>query len=176
MFCPECCTEYVEGVSLCGEGGVQLVQELPPEPAPEYTTYEQIPFTVNPDEISLIKSILDIQGIVYFFKVEFAMHMYSARLMVRKDQVNEVIEILGNLKDSSANSGEHKDRGNGTGMLDKNEERRATQNHFFKLTKLALKNYKEFNPLERSRNPRSGFFNFHWDVSIDAFWSKPVKI
>ena len=46
---------------------------------------------------------------------------------------------------------------------------RETKNHFFKFTKLALKSYKEFNPLERSRNPRSGLFNFQWDVGMGAF-------
>jgi hypothetical protein len=141
MFCPECRTEYVEGVSLCADGRVQLVQELPPELAPEYTAYEQIPLTVNPDDISLIKSVLDIQGIVYFFKDEFVMHGHSARLMVRKDQVSELIEILRNVRDSSANSVEYEGGGNEKEMFDKSKEGRGTQNHFFKLTKLALKSY-----------------------------------
>ena len=135
MFCPECRTEYVEGVTVCVDCGVQLVQELPPEPAPEYTAFEQIPLTVNPDDISLIKSILDTEGIAYFFKGEFVTHGHSARLMVRKDQVDEAMEILGNLKDSSADSGEHEDGWNETAILDKNDEGRATKDHFFKLTK-----------------------------------------
>jgi hypothetical protein len=168
MFCPECRTESVEGVTLCLDCGLQLVQELPPKPAPEYTSYEQIPLTVNPDDISLMKSILDSEGIVYFFKGEFVTHGHSARLMVRKDQVDEAMEILGHLKDSSTNSGEHEEGWNETAILDKTDEEKVTGNHFFKLTRLALKSYKESNPLDRSRNPRSGFFSFQWGVSIGA--------
>jgi hypothetical protein len=169
MFCPECRTEYVEGFTVCVDCGVQLVQELPPEPAPMYTAYKQIPVTVNPDDISLIKSIFDGEGIDYYFKGEFVTHGHSARLMVRKDQVEEATEILGNLKDSSANSGEYEDGWNETPILDKKDEGRVGKDHFFKLTKLALKSYKEYNPLERSRNPRSGLLNFQWDVGIGAF-------
>ena len=164
MFCPECRTEYVEGVTLCADCGVQLVQELPPEPTPEYTAYEQIPLTVNPDDISLIKSILDSEGIVYFFKGEFVTHGHSARLMVRKDQVDEVVDILEHLKDSSF--GQHIEGWNETALSDKNDGEEVAGNPFFKLTRLALKSYKESNPLERSRNPRSGFLAFQWDISV----------
>ncbi len=169
MFCPECRTEYVEGVTVCVDCGIQLVQELPPEPSPEYTAYEQIPVTVNPDDISLIKSISDSEGIVYFFKGEFVTHGHSARLMVREDQIDGVTEILGHLKDSSANYGEHGEGWKETEILCERDKERATKNHFFKLTKLALKSYKESNPLERSRNPRSGLFDFQWDVGMGAF-------
>ncbi len=167
MFCPKCRTEYVEGVTLCVDCGVRLVQELPPEPAPEYTAYEQIPLTVNPDDISLIKSVLDSEGIVYFFKGEFVTHGQSARLLVRKDQVDEVMEILEHFKDSS--SGEHIEGWNETAIPDKNDGEEVTGNRFFRLTRLALKSYKESNPLERSRNPRSGFFAFQWDIGVGGF-------
>ncbi len=31
-FCPKCKAEYVEGVKVCADCGVELVDELPPEP------------------------------------------------------------------------------------------------------------------------------------------------
>jgi hypothetical protein len=37
--------------------------------------------------------------------------------------------------------------------------------HFFRLTKLAIKSYKASDPLETTRNPRSGFFVTQWDIN-----------
>jgi tetratricopeptide (TPR) repeat protein len=99
MFCPECRTEYVEGISICHDCGVQLVEELPPESTPEYVAFEQIPFVVNPDDVALIKSIFDNEKIVHFFKGEFVTHGNSVRLMVCKDQVDEALDILKNLEE-----------------------------------------------------------------------------
>jgi hypothetical protein len=40
---------------------------------------------------------------------------------------------------------------------------------FFRLTKLAIKSYKASDPLETTRNPRSGFFLAQWDINWGIF-------
>jgi len=41
----------------------------------------------------------------------------------------------------------------------------AQGTHFFRLTKREIKNYKAFDPLERTRNPRPGLFITQWDIN-----------
>jgi len=105
MFCPECRVEYVEGITVCVDCDVPLVAELPPEPPepePEFVEYEEVLRTFNPGDIAIIRSLLDGADIVYFFRDEhfgYAQPLVQpARLMIRKDQVQEAIEILGDLK------------------------------------------------------------------------------
>jgi len=104
MFCPECKTEYVEGINVCVDCNVPLVSELLAEPEPEYVEFEEVLQTSNLVEIALIKSILDEAGIVYNL-AQWHGYGYSdggpERLMVKRDQVEEVRRILQDLKDST---------------------------------------------------------------------------
>ncbi len=70
MFCPQCRTEYREGFETCTDCGVALVSELPPEPAREYLEFEEILISLNPGDIAMIKSLLDSEGITYYFRGE----------------------------------------------------------------------------------------------------------
>jgi hypothetical protein len=101
MFCPKCKTEYREGFSVCADCNVDLVRELPPEPKPEYIEYEQIMVTYNPADVALIKSILDAEGIIYYFHGENFMHVRPlvepARLMVDKEEAGSARELLKDL-------------------------------------------------------------------------------
>lgn len=104
MFCPKCRTEYVEGISVCADCGVRLVPELLPKPASEsreYVKFEEILFTFNAGDIAIIKSLLESEGIVYYFREEFSSYAHPlaqpARLMVRGDQAKEAKEILKSL-------------------------------------------------------------------------------
>ncbi|MCX5801305.1 MAG: DUF2007 domain-containing protein [Candidatus Eisenbacteria bacterium] len=102
MFCPECRAEYREGFLRCTDCDVDLVAELPPEPEPEFVDYEEILATYSHGDIALIKSILDGEDIDYFFKGEYFAYVNPladpVRLMVRKDQVEDVRNILKDLK------------------------------------------------------------------------------
>lgn len=104
MFCPKCKKEYKEGIYLCRDCRTSLVPELQPDPVnepQECSEFEEILFTSNAGEMAVIKSLLDSEGIIYYFKGEFSSHAHPfpqpARLMVHRDEVNETKEILESL-------------------------------------------------------------------------------
>ncbi len=101
MFCPSCRAEYRPGFSRCSSCGCDLVDALPPEPQPEYVDYVRILGTYSPADIAFIKSVLDAEGITYYFLGEHFMYVRPladpARLMVRADQAEKVREILADL-------------------------------------------------------------------------------
>jgi hypothetical protein len=104
MFCPKCRKEYEEDIYVCPECGVSLVLELLPDPKNEsraLAEFKEILFTPNPGDMALIKSLLDSEDIVYYFRGEFFSSVHPlaqpARLMVRTDQAEEVKEILESL-------------------------------------------------------------------------------
>jgi len=63
--------------------------------------YEEILRTFNPIDIAMVKSLLDHEGIDYFFRDEFFGYAYPwaqpARLMVPREQAFEAREILRDL-------------------------------------------------------------------------------
>ena len=101
MFCPVCKDDYGdEGHTRCVDCGVDLVPGHPPEP--EYIKFEQVLSTYNPLDVAIIKSILDNEGIVYYFHGENFMHIRPlvepARLMVDEKEVETVKELLKDLR------------------------------------------------------------------------------
>ena len=98
MFCPECRAEYREGFYICTDCGVSLVSELPPESAPESVEFEEILISLSASDMAMINSLLDSEGIVYYFQGESSYSFDPTRLMVRKDQADEAREILEGLK------------------------------------------------------------------------------
>lgn len=119
MFCPLCKSEYREGYRVCSDCDVELVEELPPEAEVGYIGYDEVLSTFNPGDIAIIKSVLDTEGITYFFQGEHFTYVIplalQARLMVKKDQVEQARELLKDLKLScrginvAKNSGENED-------------------------------------------------------------------
>lgn len=98
MFCPKCRTEYREGYSECADCHVELVPELPEEPKPEFVEFIEVLATYNPADIAFLKSLLESEGIQYFFKGEHFMHIRPlvdpVRLMIRIDQAEDAVELL----------------------------------------------------------------------------------
>lgn len=108
MFCPECRKEYVEGI-ICKDCGVLLVPELLKEPSSQYIEFEEILATFNAGDIAMIKSILESEGIDFYFQGEFSYYAETIpRLMVRRDQAEKAVEILKNLRLSYTKPPEHK--------------------------------------------------------------------
>lgn len=103
MFCPNCKTEYIEGVGKCADCGIALVAELPVEDVepPQWIDFEEIMSTFNAGDIALIKSILDGEEITYYFQGEAFNYVeplvQPPKLMVKKDQADQVREILNDL-------------------------------------------------------------------------------
>ena len=101
MFCPQCRTEYREGFYTCTDCGVPLVSELPPEPGPEYLEFEEILISLSSSDVAMIKSLLDSEGITYYFRGESSYSFAPpTRLMVQKDRADEAREILDGLETS----------------------------------------------------------------------------
>ena len=104
MFCPKCRAEYREGFKTCSDCNVELVEELPPldEVRPEFVNFVEILATYNPADIVFLKSLLESEGIQYFFKGEHFMYMRPladpVRLMVREDQVEDAIDLVKDVK------------------------------------------------------------------------------
>lgn len=64
---------------------------------PKFTDYKKVLETLNPGDIAFIKSVLDSEGITYFFQGENFVYMAyptPARLMVREDEVEKAKELL----------------------------------------------------------------------------------
>jgi len=114
MFCPECKGEFIEGIRKCPVCHIKLIDERPPEPKPEFVDYDEMLATYNPADVAFLKSLLDSEGISYFFKGEHFMYVRPladpVRLMVRTDQVAQAMEVLEDVELTIAGINLHKDK------------------------------------------------------------------
>jgi hypothetical protein len=98
MFCPDCRSEFVKGITQCPVCHVALIDMLPAEPEPQFVDFVEVLATYNPADVAFIKSLLEGEGIQYFFKGEHFMYMRPladpVRLMIRTDQVEIARELL----------------------------------------------------------------------------------
>jgi hypothetical protein len=102
MFCPKCRTEYREGFYVCSDCNSALVDELPPEKKADFLEYEELLETFNTADVAMIKSILDAEGITYYFSPENFMLVgplvVPAKLMIKKKQLKKAQSVLAGLK------------------------------------------------------------------------------
>ena len=99
MFCPTCGAEYREGFVKCADCGVALVNEPPSkEDDIQYIEMVEVFSTYNSGDIAVIKSVLDAEGIHYYFSGESTLMMIAAgayaRLLVKQDQADRARNIL----------------------------------------------------------------------------------
>jgi len=99
MFCPKCKSEYREGFYKCANCDVYLVSELPQTSASDRgDEFVEVFSTYNQGEVAFIKSVLDGEGITYFFQGESSIMLIAAgayaRLMVAADEADRAKELL----------------------------------------------------------------------------------
>jgi hypothetical protein len=98
MFCPKCKSEYRDGFYKCADCGADLIAEQPPEFMEEvsYVDLSEIYSTYQQSDIAFIKSVLDGEGITYFFEGESPnlFGMAYARLLVKAEEAPRAREIL----------------------------------------------------------------------------------
>ena len=108
MYCPECRSEYVDGVSKCPDCRVALVVELPPEGNRDPQEVEEsdaryVPLvrTFSAKDIAFIHSVLGGTGIKYYIRGEGLTHLRPladpAILMVDEETVEDARELLKDL-------------------------------------------------------------------------------
>jgi hypothetical protein len=83
MFCSNCKAEYREGFDICRDCNIPLVTELPKEPELEFVDFQELITTYNPFDISLLKSLLDAEGITYYFQGEHFSYVRPLAIPVR---------------------------------------------------------------------------------------------
>lgn len=78
MYCPKCRCEYREGFTVCSDCGVALVEELGPEPEPEYTELVTVYVAKDDSDLAVAESRLDGTGIRFLAKGEGVQDLFAA--------------------------------------------------------------------------------------------------
>ncbi len=68
MFCPKCRAEYREGFDTCADCQVALVEELAPEPEPQFQDFSELMTVFDESQIAVIRSLFDDAGLAYYFQ------------------------------------------------------------------------------------------------------------
>lgn len=99
MFCPECKSEYVPGITECADCHVPLVAELPVEeaPVPEPVEWAPLATTSYRGDIALIKSLLESEGIRYWVQGEFRGFASGVIIHVDQSRIDEARDLIQDL-------------------------------------------------------------------------------
>jgi hypothetical protein len=106
MFCPECGSEYSEGLYECAECKISLVPERPAAAAPpESPDLVKVMETADPALISIAKSVLEGSGIWFVAQGEGAssllpgsMGIFPVRFFVDRESVERAEVLLKELE------------------------------------------------------------------------------
>jgi len=107
MICPDCNSEYIEGVYICPDCGVKLVDYLPPDETKSENPLQDVNFIpvynpINSQEVAIIKMILEREDIPYYIKND-RLHgaiLFSIQgpgkmeVFVPEDYAQQTIDIL----------------------------------------------------------------------------------
>jgi len=77
MLCPKCGARYEEGLTVCRECNVPLVNELPAQTEPGFIRFVTVYETGDPALIAFAKSILQSEGIRYFVGGESLQDLFA---------------------------------------------------------------------------------------------------
>jgi hypothetical protein len=105
MYCPQCKSEFVEGITQCSDCQVALVWSLRDEKEQDGERVEWAPLvlTVNQSDLAVIKSILESENILYFVQGEnFGIMQQGSRsgavVLVDKNQLQDAQACLRDLE------------------------------------------------------------------------------
>jgi hypothetical protein len=107
MFCPECRSEYRDGIDVCAECGAALVEALPEAAGPD-PELDAVFTTADSTLLPIVKSVLDSAGIPYLvqgdetlglfplgrFGVGVSKRTLGAIVRVPTDRLEEAKELL----------------------------------------------------------------------------------
>jgi len=102
MWCPQCKSEYIQGIFRCPDCDIDLVYTLPEETdkpvIDKDVEFVEIMTTYDAGVLTVVKSILDDINIPYFIKGEHSVyvfsHIYPARVLVIKHEAEKVQQLL----------------------------------------------------------------------------------
>jgi len=112
LICPECGTEFREGITVCSDCGIPLADEPPAErDEPEWTGLVTVLETSDFSLLLVAKSVLESAGIPYFAKGEGVQDLFGAgrigsgfnplvgpvQLQVPEERAQEAAVLLENL-------------------------------------------------------------------------------
>ena len=101
MFCPQCKSEYKEGVFVCADCGASLVPQLPKENKGKDLEFVCIIETTFSAEIAMIESILEGSDVDYYIQggniITMSPYADPVRVLVVKEHVGRAKELLKDL-------------------------------------------------------------------------------
>ncbi len=70
MFCPNCRAEYIQGITVCGECGIALVDELSSVTHPKFQDLVTVHQSYGPNSYPVAVSVLQAAEIPYYVQGE----------------------------------------------------------------------------------------------------------